>query len=192
MENACETPTMQPTVAVVSGPPGSGKTSLAAALSLRLGWPVVSRDAIKAGMVDAEGRHEPPPLGDPLAVRAYQATYQVGRQYVDSGVSFIVESAFRVDISKGELEAMADGAQVCQIACVCPRDLLIERFDTRASEVGRRRAHPDQEVVRLLRDPDFRWHLYEPVELEAPLLRVDTSNGYVPSLDEIELFARPT
>lgn len=71
---------MPPTVVVISGPPGSGKTSLAAALSARLGWPTVARDAVKAGMVDAAGRQEPPPLGDPLAAQAGDASFKLSRR----------------------------------------------------------------------------------------------------------------
>jgi len=181
---------VQPSVVVVSGPPGSGKTSLAAALSTRLGWPVVSRDAVKAGMIDAERRQEPPPLGDPLAVKAYEVMYEIARRHVECGVSVIVESAFRVDLSKPELEAMTEGAEVRQIACYCPIELLIERFDARRTSDGRRRAHPDDAVLQLFRDASFGWHLYEPVELGAPLLQVDTTDGYNPCLDDIDFFAR--
>ena len=40
-----------PTLIVVSGPAGSGKTTLAHALAAAVGCPAVSRDEIKEGMV---------------------------------------------------------------------------------------------------------------------------------------------
>ena len=42
-----------PTLVVVSGPGGAGKTTLAHALAEAVGCPVISRDEIKEGMVHA-------------------------------------------------------------------------------------------------------------------------------------------
>ena len=41
----------RPTLVLVTGPAGSGKTTLASAVGAAVGCPVVSRDAIKEGMV---------------------------------------------------------------------------------------------------------------------------------------------
>lgn len=42
-----------PTLALISGPPGFGKTTVAHALARVVGCPAVSRDEIKEGMVHA-------------------------------------------------------------------------------------------------------------------------------------------
>src|SRR5689334_22641982 len=49
-----------PTLVLIGGTHGAGKTTLADLLSARLGWPVLSRDRVRAGMAWTEGetRHE--------------------------------------------------------------------------------------------------------------------------------------
>jgi adenylate kinase family enzyme len=42
-----------PTLVIVSGPPGSGKTTLAHEIATALGAPAICRDEIKEGMVHA-------------------------------------------------------------------------------------------------------------------------------------------
>lgn len=50
-----------PILAVVSGPPGSGKTTLAHEIARIVGCPAICRDEIKQGMVRAPPGFEPRP-----------------------------------------------------------------------------------------------------------------------------------
>jgi adenylate kinase family enzyme len=45
--------TSRPTLIIVSGPPGSGKTTLAHEIARAVGCPAICRDEIKEGMVHA-------------------------------------------------------------------------------------------------------------------------------------------
>jgi DNA-binding NarL/FixJ family response regulator len=76
-----EAPT--PTLAVVSGPPGSGKTTLAHALAAAIPCPAVCRDEIKEGMVHAHGPGFEAAPGDALTQRTFPLFFDVLRLLVE-------------------------------------------------------------------------------------------------------------
>jgi predicted kinase len=47
--------TVERLLVLVHGVPGSGKSTLAAALAIELGWPLVSKDAVKETLLDSLG-----------------------------------------------------------------------------------------------------------------------------------------
>lgn len=62
-----------PTLVLMAGPPGAGKTTLALALSRALGWPSVDKDTLKSSMLAAGVPEE-------IAGRAsYDLMFDVGR-----------------------------------------------------------------------------------------------------------------
>jgi adenylate kinase family enzyme len=85
----------KPTLVVVTGPPGAGKTTIAAALRERLGLPLIAKDALKEALGDAlafDGdRHESQRLG----VATFQMQFAVVRELLATHVSVIVEGNFR-------------------------------------------------------------------------------------------------
>ena len=61
--------------------------------------------------------------------------------------------------------------------------------------VARARAHHGGEVpaglrpvVERMERGDFDWAEFDPLDLDVPRLRVDTSDGYAPGLDEVARF----
>ena len=65
-----------PTLVIVSGPAGSGKTTLAHRLAATIGCPALCRDELKEGMVAATPGFVPGP-SDPLTVRSYGLFFAV-------------------------------------------------------------------------------------------------------------------
>jgi hypothetical protein len=73
---------------IVSGAPGTGKTTLAHTLGRRIGCPVISRDEIREGLVHAG-------TADDGFLLTYRLFTEVVRTFADAGVTFVAEAAFQ-------------------------------------------------------------------------------------------------
>ena len=89
---------------LVAGPPASGKSTLAARLSARLGLPMASKDELKEVLFDTLGfssRQEKVALG--VAAMALLCAFAQAQMRV--GKSFILENNFE-DVAKPPLQAL--------------------------------------------------------------------------------------
>ncbi|MFH8383869.1 AAA family ATPase [Kitasatospora sp. NPDC018058] len=172
---------------VVSGGPGSGKTTLAHALAGEIGCPAVCRDEVKEGLVHA-GAGEPAP-GVDEAVRA--VFFEVLGVLVRAGVSVVAEAAFQDRLWRPGLEPLAARTQLRVVHCRVEAALARRRIAERLACGGHRAAHADRE---LLAAPPGAGNLlddFTPLSLPGvPRLCVDTTRGYDPPLADIVAFAR--
>ena len=87
---------MRPTLIVVSGPPASGKTTLAHSLARAVHCPVICRDEIKEGLLN-RGLTEStcPKAGDAATQLATAAFFDVIELLIQRGVTLVAEAAFQ-------------------------------------------------------------------------------------------------
>ena len=98
-----------PTLVVVSGAAGSGKTTLAHALAAAVGCPALCRDEIKEGMV-ASNPGFVPAISDPLTVRTYELFFEAIALFLKAEVTLVAEAGFQHSIWWQGLEPLADEA----------------------------------------------------------------------------------
>lgn len=163
-----------PRLIVLTGRPGSGKSTLGPLLAEGLRLPLVSRDVVKERLTAELGTA-------PENVRANDAFFSEIRTLLESRTSLIAEAAFQDRVWAPKLEEFRSCAEIRIVVCAVDYALARRRHEDRA------RLDPDR----------ARYHdvgplsvTYEPPRLAVPTLVVDTSDGYLPGFDQIVAFAR--
>jgi predicted kinase len=177
-----------PTLVIVSGPPGSGKTTLAHRLAGALGCPAVCRDEIKQGMARATPGFVPAP-GDPLTRRTYATFFAVLELLVGAGVTVVAEAAFQDRLWRAGLEPLAGQAELRIVQCIVEPAVARARIARRlAADAPGRAAHADQDLLRELAGGTRAVERFVPIALAARTIRVDTTDGYRPGLPALVAF----
>jgi predicted kinase len=175
-----------PVLVVVSGPAGSGKTTLAHKIAAGVGCPAICRDEIKEGMVHATLGFVAGP-GDELTKRTLPVFFGVLDLLLRARVTTVAEAAFQDHVWRPRLEPLARLARIRVVHCVVSADVALARQLSRGQDHPLRRAHADPAgpgtAARQAHDAFNR------VSIDTPWLEVDTTDGYRPGLDQILAFA---
>jgi predicted kinase len=174
-----------PTLIVVSGPPGAGKTVLAHQLAQTIGCPAICRDEIKEGMVLTHPGFVPGP-SDELTKRTLTTFFDVLELLLRAGTTVVAEAAFQDKVWRPRLEPLTGLADIRIVHCVVDASVAYTRRLRRLKEEPRRAAHADHDSLRGgFEHVKERHESFVPVSLPVPSITVDTTNGYDPGLPDI-------
>ena len=132
----------RPLLVIVSGPPATGKTTLAERLAPELGLFLLAKDDIKERLGD---RLPPKSLSDSQALgdATFHLLFHLASQAIASGVNVLLESPFYRGVHEAKLAAMFAGSRAVLIHCYAPQDVAARRFRARAERGERHPVHFD-------------------------------------------------
>ena len=143
----------QPWLILITGPPCSGKSTLAARLSRDTGRPVVAKDRYKEMLFDVLG------TGDAawsrrLSMVAFDMQLSVAEAVLAAGQSLLLDGNFTAVEHASRLSTLAAGdARTLQVACEASAGVLAERQRLRARAATRHPGHLDSQSRVAAIDP---------------------------------------
>lgn len=156
-----------PTLVVVSGGPGTGKTTLAHELARVLGCPAIIRDEIKQGMVMSHPGYQSGG-DDPLNYPTLDAFFGVLKVLLKVGVTVVAEAAFQDRLWRPNLEPLTGLAHLRVIRCTTDADIAHDRIIQRAKEDAHRAAHGDQDLLDSIAAGGHSLDSFVPISLDVP------------------------
>jgi len=169
----------KPTLIIVSGRPGSGKTTLAHMLASSLSCPLIARDEIYDGLLRTFANHPKLADKDRLTKSAFETFFRAIGLLLSNDVTLVAEAAFQNERWRIGLEPLIALADMRLIHC------------TVSSEISRQRVIDRSRGKQSVPDPAADTPVirpFEPLSLPIPSLSVDTTDEYDPRLDEIVAF----
>jgi predicted kinase len=129
---------MERSFILVSGAPGSGKTTLARKLAEAIGFEMISKDAIKEALFDVLGPLE----DDPRTRKLSRAAMAVLWAVAPNCPNVILEANFKPAGTPDREEFEQLQGRKLEIHCVCAPEICLERFSQRAGRAGHHPVHP--------------------------------------------------
>lgn len=179
----------KPRCIIITGRPGSGKTTLAQQLAAKLSLPLISRDVLKEGYVNTYGisHNELPDNTNSIVTEFF---FEIVGQYLSGKVSVIIEAAFQHKLWAHYFQKIEMLSIPSMILCELEPKLAAERHLQRGLADSRREFfHGDARVTHFRETGKvLSPEIYVAPELEVPTMKVSTIKDYDPPIEEIIAF----
>ncbi len=165
-----------PLLIIVTGPPASGKSSIARRIAARYRLPNVNKDGIKETLFDTLGWRN-----RRLSPRLNQATRSLLFYFADvllaAGQPLVLESNFRPARDEQAFRRLAEKHpfRPLQVHCDAPVEYLVRRFHSRWQAGRRHPGHADDLTAGEVTQ-DIRSGQFGPLDIGGTLIQLNTGD----------------
>ena len=182
----------KPTLVLISGAPGTGKTFLARRLSEALPIVVLEKDVIKETLFDAVGEGDRE-WSSKLGGATFALLKMLVRTHLDAGQPVVVESTFQPEHDTPWLDNVREqyDIDVLELHCHTDADTAQSRYAQRIDSDGRHLGH----LAGMTRDAHVdelreRYESYGPLTTGAELVTINTTDfssvGYAAIVERVK------
>ena len=181
-----------PILIIVSGPPSTGKTTLAQAISQKFNLPLIAKDTLKELLFDTIGWQD-----RAWSKRLGSASFALIHYFLDTFMvtqqPLIVEGNFKPEFESVEMISRLHkfNYSAIQIMCSCDGKILFERFKKRSESGERHPGHCDTGNYDELKDGLLKGK-YEPLNINSPIIIFDSTDldhlNYQPIFDQLSQY----
>lgn len=164
---------MNPALIIITGHPGTGKTTLAHRLSDELKLPVVCKDEVKEILFDRLGWDDKE-WSQKLSLASYSIMDYMIENTLNAGSGLIIESNFIAEYDSERMRKFIQkfGARAVQILLYCNENVRSDRFMNRISSGNRHPGHHARDKAQEHLERSKRI----PLALDIPLIEIDTTD----------------
>ena len=174
-----------PTLIIVSGPPASGKTTIASRIALEFGLPSISKDQIKETLFDTLG------IGDrdwsmKLGLASVVLMFKVIETQLEAGKSLVAEANFYTEFDTPRFRDLKASYEfnLVQVHCVAHTEVLLSRYRERWNTGARHPGHIDHNRTDDL-ERGLAEAVWQPMTIDGRTVSVDTSDFDCLSYDDL-------
>ena len=168
-------PAARAVLVVVSGLPGTGKSSLGRQLAQRVSLAILETDALRKTLFPE------PTYSAGESTRLFKATHLLIEDLLKQGISVLLDATNLVEGHRERLYNIADrlGAKLIIIRVEAPPQMVKERLDEKEEGLAEERSHSSAD-----------WQVYQRMKPSSQPIRrnhfaVDTSQDITPALDKV-------
>jgi predicted kinase len=167
---------IKPFIIIITGLPGTGKTTLGKKLSEKLSLPFITRDALKELLFDTLGWSDRE-WSKKLGIASYALMDYFIKTELKAGRSFIIESNFKPEFDNAKFKKWQNEYHysAVQILCYARGEVLFNRFKQRAESGERHPGHVDSLNSNLLKDSLLAGKS-DPLNIEGKVIKIDTTD----------------